>query len=590
VADEEGWVCIVDAAAPRLPASLHMDAACAPKAQWLAHQNTIYDVAWAKVRGPRSPPLLGPVEPWWGAHGGGAGGGGRRAAEVRQGRRRLPQAAMQLLAWRRGPPGEPSAPPPSSAPHPLPPAPSPSQNDSLLYTASGDHHVGVWDTHTAALRCYCKGHAGSVKAVACGEAQPDVFASGKGGRGAGGHMGRWAVQARRPRDVQRPLDPGCVAAQQGHLQAGAARRLVRGPGPNAANLVPNYAGARDGAVLLWDLRGPTHWSARHQRNMLQPCARIAVAAAATKARAAGTQLRRSVTALAFLPGGATLAAGGDMDGDVRLWDCRMLARGPAVALRSPAWPSGSPAGGAAAAAAAAVGIATPLGRGGGGGGARGTPCIAGKAHGSVGKGRRSGGGGDDGMGGGSLPWLTVTCPHRGRPHGITSLQVSPAGAWRADSYHGSQPGLKHLRTCGHGALVLTRTPPHRQRPLLLWSSPCKAQRPPFPCRPVRSCGPPARRHAARLHQRRQPPPLSYGLHGPRVALGHADRPPHRELLRQGGIQPRRPRRAERLERRRRAPVAGGFVFGSFIDLGRIGLATAVLAAGWASTTQSRAPV
>ena len=57
------------------------------------------------------------------------------------------------------------------------PNPGP-QNDSLLYTAAGDHHVGVWDTHTAALRCYCKGHSGSVKAVAPHATQPDVLASG----------------------------------------------------------------------------------------------------------------------------------------------------------------------------------------------------------------------------------------------------------------------------------------------------------------------------------------------------------------------------------------------------------------------------
>lgn len=49
VADEEGWVCVVDTAAQRLPSSLHTDSACAPKAQWLAHQNTIYDLVWAKV-------------------------------------------------------------------------------------------------------------------------------------------------------------------------------------------------------------------------------------------------------------------------------------------------------------------------------------------------------------------------------------------------------------------------------------------------------------------------------------------------------------------------------------------------------------
>lgn len=52
------------------------------------------------------------------------------------------------------------------------------QNDSVLYTASGDQHVGVWDTAAGRLRVYCAGHDGSVKAVCPHSTQPDVFASG----------------------------------------------------------------------------------------------------------------------------------------------------------------------------------------------------------------------------------------------------------------------------------------------------------------------------------------------------------------------------------------------------------------------------
>lgn len=47
VADEEGYVSVLDTAAP-LPRGLH-DEGSTP-AQWLAHHNAIFDVAWCKVR------------------------------------------------------------------------------------------------------------------------------------------------------------------------------------------------------------------------------------------------------------------------------------------------------------------------------------------------------------------------------------------------------------------------------------------------------------------------------------------------------------------------------------------------------------
>jgi hypothetical protein len=161
--------------------------------------------------------------------------------------------------------------------------------------------------------------------------------------------------------------------------------------------------------MLWDLRAPTRWSARRQRNTLDPAARVDVAAGGARGgggvAAARTQLRRSVTALAFLPGGASLAAGSDMDGVVRIWDTRMLPAGPAAQLQLPA----AGVGGAAA--------ATPPTRAGARRGL-GTPGSA--ARGSAGKGRG---------GGQAAPWMSVTCPQRGaRPHGVTSLALSPLGA------------------------------------------------------------------------------------------------------------------------------------------------------------------
>lgn len=49
VGDEEGSVSIVDTRAEQLPSSLYTDHATPPRARWLAHNNTIFDMAWAKV-------------------------------------------------------------------------------------------------------------------------------------------------------------------------------------------------------------------------------------------------------------------------------------------------------------------------------------------------------------------------------------------------------------------------------------------------------------------------------------------------------------------------------------------------------------
>lgn len=49
VGDEEGSVSIVDTWSNQLPSSLYTDHDTPPRAKWLAHNNAIFDVAWAKV-------------------------------------------------------------------------------------------------------------------------------------------------------------------------------------------------------------------------------------------------------------------------------------------------------------------------------------------------------------------------------------------------------------------------------------------------------------------------------------------------------------------------------------------------------------
>ena len=56
VGDEEGFVSIINAAAPLPQAFLPGDPeAPRPQAQWLAHHNAIFDLAWCQVRAQRLP-------------------------------------------------------------------------------------------------------------------------------------------------------------------------------------------------------------------------------------------------------------------------------------------------------------------------------------------------------------------------------------------------------------------------------------------------------------------------------------------------------------------------------------------------------
>ena len=49
----------------------------------------------------------------------------------------------------------------------------------MIYTAAGDHTIGIWNTHTGWARCFGVGHQASVKTVVPHASHPDILASGK---------------------------------------------------------------------------------------------------------------------------------------------------------------------------------------------------------------------------------------------------------------------------------------------------------------------------------------------------------------------------------------------------------------------------
>ena len=138
IADEEGYISVVDTTAP-LPEDIHLveEGCVRPRAQWEAHKNAIFDFAWAKARPLRN------AQCWARA---GQDACGRAAAGLMQ----------RLLE-----PGSPRA-----------------QGDLRMLTASGDQSVALWDTLSARRVSAFHGHAGSVKSVCPMPACHDVFASG----------------------------------------------------------------------------------------------------------------------------------------------------------------------------------------------------------------------------------------------------------------------------------------------------------------------------------------------------------------------------------------------------------------------------
>lgn len=170
VADEEGYVSVVDTAAP-LPTEMADDwGPNKPRAQWLAHRNAVFDVAWCNVSGAGLGWVPGVARGWR------SGGWARRLA-----------------------PAVASCPPASLARGPLH-APRthhtcrrcPLQDDANMLTASGDQTVALWDTGHADQLASFRGHSGSVKAVCPLPAAPAIFASGAQGRGGALPGGRLA--------------------------------------------------------------------------------------------------------------------------------------------------------------------------------------------------------------------------------------------------------------------------------------------------------------------------------------------------------------------------------------------------------------
>ena len=130
------------------------------------------------------------------------------------------------------------------------------QGDTRMLTASGDQSLALWDTLSARRVSTFHGHGGSVKSVCPMPACHDVFASGAqpptppflqaaplfslAGLGSAVPMPLSAT----------PPHAYCLPAHENHPRHGPC--LVQNIQPCRCS-----AGARDGAVLLWDARLPS---------------------------------------------------------------------------------------------------------------------------------------------------------------------------------------------------------------------------------------------------------------------------------------------------------------------------------------------
>lgn len=157
LADEEGFVSIVDTAAP-LPRSTADDDEPKPRAQWLAHHNAVFDIAWAKVR------YRGCGSAHW--------AGGRRAG----GRCGSEECVLLPVLIPAGPAIK------RMGRWPLRPecicSLTMPQDDTRMLAASGDQTISLWDTGRADLLGAFRSHTGSVKSVCPQPGCNDVFASG----------------------------------------------------------------------------------------------------------------------------------------------------------------------------------------------------------------------------------------------------------------------------------------------------------------------------------------------------------------------------------------------------------------------------
>ncbi|KAK9798193.1 hypothetical protein WJX73_002428 [Symbiochloris irregularis] len=150
------------------------------------------------------------------------------------------------------------------------------QGDEQLVTASGDHTLAVWDTALAQQRLVCRGHRGSVKCITTHSQNPHIFASG----------------------------------------------------------------ARDGSLLVWDLRTPPTAQASGG-GVINPVIKIEDAhverppgkrGSLGSVRPVGS--KRGITSAVFLHQDAVLASGSAQDDLVRFWDLRKVG-GAADVIRAP---------------------------------------------------------------------------------------------------------------------------------------------------------------------------------------------------------------------------------------------------------------
>ena len=149
-----------------------------PIAHWPAHKNTIFDLAWAKVRKKNASIATicsaTATSPHRSSHAAVAQAGLHRHASpthrvymhCRQARARLDKPARfapAVLACMQG--------------------------ESRIYTASGNMVVGIWDTSTAQMIAFGEGHTASVRSVSALTTCEDVFATGEHGQGCAAPAG-----------------------------------------------------------------------------------------------------------------------------------------------------------------------------------------------------------------------------------------------------------------------------------------------------------------------------------------------------------------------------------------------------------------
>ncbi|MEW5312482.1 MAG: hypothetical protein WDW38_004114 [Sanguina aurantia] len=264
------------------------------------------------------------------------------------------------------------------------------KDDTVLYTASADATVRVWDAGTGACLASCIGHEGSVKSISVMPDSTHILASGS----RDGSIKVWdtRVPGRKIRGFNCLSSVWCK--QAAHAPAGGS-----GSGGSSS---------KSGSKRSRDVQTPAP----------------------------------SVTAVQYLSSGL-LASGGMGDGTVKVWDLRNATA--AVASASLAQPLSTPPPPSRPADRPPLPPPTPMTplTGGGGKPPAGTP---GSAQGRGGGIHKSGGGSPAGPGGGDRPVHSFFGRSTPRNYGIHQLALAPAGDMLLMS--GSDSTLQMFRVAG----------------------------------------------------------------------------------------------------------------------------------------------